>query len=410
VKPGEARDAGRAAGDTLRQLTRLVRGVHLAVTDTVHSALDAALGPVARPVLATSDAVATGVYAATERGLDAGARVVGLLVERNSAWVGDHLPGLHDRPGAHHMLAVGAGLRGDVFADRAPLVAPEMQVRRRGARVLLSREGIAQAYEEATPDLVVFLHGLFETEAAWGLGRGQRLPYSRRLSADLGLTPVFVRYNTGLRISRNGRSLAALLDDLVRGWPVPVRRLVLVGHSMGGLVIHSALATAAPEDAWVQHVSDTITLGTPHHGAPAARGVHRAAQGLSERRRGEWLSEVLQLRSVGIRDLAHGNIADADWDGHDPEDLTDRRTHPPVPDGIRHHAVVAIVGPRLPEPLRQLVGDLLVPVDSARHASTEAVTTRFADDRIAVVSGLTHLGLLNDDVTYGHIRRWLTPD
>ncbi|HHU10301.1 MAG TPA: hypothetical protein GXZ60_09845, partial [Intrasporangiaceae bacterium] len=64
MKPGEARDAGRAAGDTLRQLTRLVRGVHLAVTDTVHSALDAALGPVARPVLATSDAVATGVYAA----------------------------------------------------------------------------------------------------------------------------------------------------------------------------------------------------------------------------------------------------------------------------------------------------------------------------------------------------------
>ncbi|GAA1810448.1 hypothetical protein [Nostocoides veronense] len=41
----------------------------------------------------------------------------------------------------------------------------------------------------------------------------------------LGLTPVLVRYNSGLRISDNGAALGALLADLVAGWPVPLTRI-----------------------------------------------------------------------------------------------------------------------------------------------------------------------------------------
>ncbi|MFN8012922.1 MAG: hypothetical protein U0R75_00330 [Dermatophilaceae bacterium] len=42
-------------------------------------------------------------------------------------------------------------------------------------------------------------------------------------------------------MSHNGAHLADLLDVLIEAWPVQVRRLVLVGFSMGGLVVHSAL-------------------------------------------------------------------------------------------------------------------------------------------------------------------------
>ncbi len=46
--------------------------------------------------------------------------------------------------------------------------------------------------------------------------------------------------NTGLHISDNGRRLAELLDRLDGCWPVPVEEILLVGHSMGGLINRSA--------------------------------------------------------------------------------------------------------------------------------------------------------------------------
>lgn len=59
-------------------------------------------------------------------------------------------------------------------------------------------------------------------------GRESRRTYGQRLQDELSFTPVTLRYNTGLRISANGRELAALLDGLVAGWPLGVEELVLV--------------------------------------------------------------------------------------------------------------------------------------------------------------------------------------
>ena len=78
-------------------------------------------------------------------------------------------------------------------AEGSPLAIP-MQVRRVG--------------ETVTPHVVVFLHGLGETEYAWGS------PNYGDLLDDCA-RPVFVRFNTGRHISENGASLAALLDELV---------------------------------------------------------------------------------------------------------------------------------------------------------------------------------------------------
>ena len=58
-------------------------------------------------------------------------------------------------------------------------------------------------------------------------------------------------------------------------WPVPVRRIVFVGHSMGGLVAHSALAQSDLDEPWTDVTTDTVTLGTPHH---MRRMSSRAAQ------------------------------------------------------------------------------------------------------------------------------------
>ena len=119
-----------------------------------------------------------------------------------------------------------------------------MAVRVAGKPVPPEPEALAAAFPDASPRVVVFLHGLMETEFSWGTGE----TYGTRLKRELGYTPVTVRYNSGLRISRNGRCLSELMGELVAAWPVEVERIALVGHSMGGLVARSACHRALEDE------------------------------------------------------------------------------------------------------------------------------------------------------------------
>ncbi len=400
---------GRVAGEVLGGATRLVRGIHLAISGTVHDAVRAGVGPIATPVLVTQEVVTRSVYALTGLGLSAASRSAGIVAEARLRDRDAEPASVHDGPAAHHALAVGLGLLGDRAGDASASLAQPMHVRRRGRTVPLTTAGIDAAHDSVTPAVAVFVHGLFETENAWRLGTRERPSYAARLRDELGLTPVMLRFNTGLRVSDNGLALSELLADLVASWPVPLERIVLVGHSMGGLVIHSALAQASDEEdsAWLSLVTDTVTLGSPHHGSPVARGVDRAASALSRTERTRWAADLLGVRSGGVRDMAFGNVVAADWHGHDPDDPADRRTHPSPRAGIRHRAVVGVAGGALPARAADALGDVIVPVASAAHAPVESVERRFADDGVAVVRGADHLGLLNHAEVHEHLIRWL---
>ena len=151
-----------------------------------------------------------------------------------------------------------------------------------------------------------------ETEFSWG----RRPNYGSRLAEEAGWTPVYVRYNTGLRISQNGRSLAELLERTVADWPVEVEEIALIGHSMGGLVCRSAAHQAAEDGmAWVGRVRHVVSLGTPHRGAPLEEIVHVGSAALTRCRRRSGVARFLRRRSGGIRDLRRGSLVDEDWQG-----------------------------------------------------------------------------------------------
>jgi hypothetical protein len=117
------------------------------------------------------------------------------------------------------------------------------------------------------------------------------------------------------------------------------------GALLGGLVARSAcLAGAAAGQSWVGLVSDLVTLGTPHRGAPLEKLAHVAAWGLGLASETQPLAEWLDARSVGIKDLRIGAITQQDWEGIDPESLLWEAAdpHPPGRDrtplcGRRHH-------------------------------------------------------------------------
>ncbi|MEO6019285.1 MAG: alpha/beta hydrolase [Knoellia sp.] len=289
---------------------------------------------------------------------------------------------------------------GDRLHDSGSPLSHTMGVRLRGRSVPLTTDGFTHAFPEPSGEVVVLVHGLIVTETFWDAGR-----FGPRLQEDLGLTPVTVRYNTGLRISRNGRELDRVLTALVEHWPVPVTRLVLLGHSMGGLVIHSALAQSDVDAPWVSRVSDTVTLGSPHLGAPLERSVNRAARAANALRHVRPLARALGVRSVGIQDLGRGNILDEEWDGPEPAGRTRRRVDVPLHPGIRHQAVVGLLGKRIDSKIAQLFGDGIVTAASARGAGRHVPESRrFAREDVVILPGVSHLALVHDDTVYAAVR------
>ena len=278
-------------------------------------------------------------------------------------------------------------------------------------------DDLARAFPDATGRLAVFLHGLTESEHSWGYRAEQHhgrpgVTYGTRLREDLGLTPVYLRYNTGLHISDNGRSLDELLAALVDAWPVPVQDVVLIGHSMGGLVARSALHQAgggtAEAHGWTHLVRDSVTLGSPHLGAPLERGVHRLAAALTRLPETRGLATLLALRSVGIKDLRRGTLVEADWSGRDLDALGPaEHTHVPLHDGARHFVVLATLVRNPGGLAADFIGDLMVSPRSASGDTGDDDRLAFLPDHVHRVGGMHHFDLLNHPRVYEQILRWL---
>lgn len=241
---------------------------------------------------------------------------------------------------------------------------------------------------DAAP-LVVFVHGLCLSDRAWA-PTADRPGHVDALAAPVGGTPVLARYNTGRSISENGRALSEHLSRLT-GRSAGPSRIVLVTHSMGGLVTRSAVRHAHRAAArWPHLVTNTIYLGTPHRGSPLERAGTWVEQQLRRTPVTAPFASLATLRSRGIQDLRRGTIAsDA---AHD--DTPDR------PPGRSLYVAAALTSR---PPARDAVGDGLVPVASALDASgpTRSATREVVENR-------GHLDLLHDPAVTEHLRRWLS--
>ena len=376
-------------GSTIDLLTHRivdpVEGMHRAISRRWFGLL----GNTGRPVQMIHDSVSNLVYgsvrlaaAAVGVGLDARAtdesgRNTSLTAFANGFW-GDDLGRLERR------LAIPMGIR---TGDGAPVaVGPEL----------------AAAFPAATDRIVVMVHGLIETERCWQ-GNDSAPGLADAIADRSGLTPVAIRYNSGLRVSDNGALLADLIESICQHWPVPVRSIALVGNSLGGLVVRSACATGreAGHD-WIDHVEDVVTLGSPHDGTPLEKLVNVVSWGLDVAPETRPLAAFLNRRSGGIKDLRFGAIFEDDWDADDPDallrnDVADRG----LPAGIRHHFVGGVITADASHPVGVVMGDLLVRVPSSTGRR------RLNPTNAVVVGGLRHADLLREPAVIDHVINWL---
>ncbi|MGP1683497.1 MAG: DUF7379 domain-containing protein, partial [Giesbergeria sp.] len=251
------------------------------------------------------------------------------------------------------------------------------------------------------------VHGLCMNDLQW-LRAGH--DHGAHLAQTLGYTPVYVRYNTGLHTSINGRELAERIETLLADWPVPVQELSVLVHSMGGLVVRSAFQQAVQGGRqWPGQLRKLVFLGTPHHGAALERAGNWVDVILGSTPWSRPFARLGHLRSAGITDLRYGHVQDVDWQGHDRFRKRPDTRHPlPLPDGVACYTVAAaLAGERSPLAER-LVGDGLVPLASALGQHKQAAYTLvFPESHQQVVYGVGHMALLENTQVAQQLVRWL---
>jgi hypothetical protein len=387
--------AAALAADTLEEIALgTVRDVHDAVVARVHGVVDRVAGG-RTASHRVHDLVAGGVFVGLGHGLRGSARV---LRAADRAGPG---PALEDSPAGRSLLAAVNGLIGDRLRAEVPEMSFDAAVRQAGRDVPVTADGLRSAFPGATDAVVVFVHGLCETEEHWRRSSrprradGSSLPsYGDRLAAAHGWTPVDLRLNTGLPIQENGVAVAALLVRLVEEWPVRVRRIALVGHSMGGLVLRAACAVAVDPPApdgrpWTELVTDVVTLGAPHLGAPLERLVATGSGLLGRLPESAPFGRILEHRSVGILDLRGGLAPDAQNLPH-----------------ARYHLVAGSLSTSPRHPVALGIGDLLVQPRSA-FGRPRRGPEMFPGADTLHVPGADHFDLLNHEDVHAALLAWL---
>ncbi len=330
----------------------------------------------------------------------------------------------------HFFQPVLNGALGDQLAARHDPRAIAFSFRRGGLDVPVAELHLSEPKQKT----IVFLHGLMGDELIWQTGFPDSpagpLRYGPRLAAEAGCRPLYLRYNSGLHISENGRALSRLLTELVETYPDAIGELILVGHSMGGLLIRSAgyyamkgevvlgegvlgeevtgeevkgegvrtdektasknyppttsspphpkpphhsphhlISPHHPQTApWLAHLRSVFLLGVPHEGS------YLEQNGLLVERLlrrinlfpTRFLSDAIARRSNGIKDLGQALLVDEDWQQPDDPALPRPRTTVPLLPGVRYHV---------------LVGDWL------RAGRLQALRDYFGDGLVSAASG-----------------------
>jgi len=401
-------------------MTKLVRNRVTDLRGTSRMAVDAILGIIGlveavhtniakkptRLAGATVGGAVNGATSVVYKGIRGLTRAVGGGIDLGLGAVAPALGHIEASPARESVIATLNGVLGDYLAETGNPLAVTMRLRRQGKPLELTREGLAAAIQVPSSKVLVLVHGLCRNDRRW---ERDGHDHGVELARDLSYTAAYLHYNTGLHISTNGRAFAQMLESLVAAWPVPLKEVSILAHSMGGLVARSAhhYASAAGH-AWPRKLRKLVFLGTPHHGVPLERAGHWFDLLLEKAPFTAPFALLGKVRSAGITDLRHGYVLEEDWQGHDRfANRTDSRRPVPLPKRVQCYTIAASIGHATTPRRERLIGDGLVPVPSALgdHPDPRLKLT-FPRSHQWTTRGTSHLGLLRRDPVYERIRSW----
>ena len=383
---------GKIAVDAIAGITDVVESMHQTITS---------IGGIVGQSGQTRTKGITGMIYQTVRtvtglvgkGLDVSLNQLGPLMEASES-----------SPGREAVISALNGVLGDYLVESNNPLAISMRFRRDGK--LLINEERSDIIQQSKGKLAILVHGLCMNDLQWNR---EGYDHGVTLSKDLGITPIYLHYNTGRHISENGREFANLLEAFLSSSPQPIE-LCIVAHSMGGLVSRSACHYAKLSGhTSLKQLKKMVFLGTPHHGVPLEKG-------------GNWLENILKIspysmpfsrlgkiRSAGVLDLRYGNVVDEDWKGLNPNVLSgDQRTPVPLPEEVLCYAFAGTISKEVSKLGDVLIGDGLVTVNSALgHHKNPQLQLSFPENHQWVGREINHMDLLNNPEVYEVLNQWL---
>jgi pimeloyl-ACP methyl ester carboxylesterase len=397
LRASDVRGVSRLAIDATLGLTRLV--------ETMHHNIARAPGPLGK----FSQEPTRGITGFVYRTIQGTTRLVGSGLD---ALLGQLAPLLDPQQATtsgprETVLAALNGVLGDHLAASENPLAIQMQLRRNGETLLLTPQGLAAQIPRPGGRILLLVHGLCMSDLQW---RRNGHDHGAALARAAGFTPLYLHYNSGRHVSSNGHAFADLLESLLQAWPVPIEELVIVAHSMGGLLARSAFHYGERAgQAWPKQLRKLVFLGTPHEGAPLERGGNWVNVVLEVSPYTAALARLAKIRSAGITDLRHGSILDEDWRHGDRFAHARGRKHAtPLPQGVQCFAVGVTIAHAEDDPGDSTLGDGLVPLRSAlgQHKD-KRLALDFPASHQWVGHGLNHMDLLDNAEVYAQLKRWL---
>ena len=399
VTPADVRGYGKLAVDATLRVTDLVEAIHQRI---------------ARPSMLfgpSEDERTEGITGLVYRSVRGIAGAVGFGIDQTLQplvpLLDKALAQTPPSPAREALVAAINGVVGDHLEASANPLALPMTLRHHGVTLTLDAASLRDAVPDPRGHLLVLVHGLSMNDLQWSR---EGYSHADELARTLGASVVHLRYNSGRHVSQNGRDFADLLEQLVQHWPTKLHSLTLLTHSMGGLVSRSACYYGAQQQhRWLGALKNLVFLGTPHHGAPLERGGNGLQRAVGVIPFAAPLARLGMLRSAGVTDLRYGALIDEDWNQRDRfAHASDDRAVLPLPAGVRAFALAATLGKTRGDAKDQLLGDGLVPIDSALgvHADTRRCLNFEASDH-ALMFETSHWDLLYRRDAGEQILRWL---
>ena len=375
-------------------VTQIVEGVHQSVLQTI--------GVSRRKVSGETDGLTGFIY----RTIYATTRLTGKALDLSLEKLlpkQDQAPEKQaNSPQREILLSVLNGVMGDRLAEDNSSFALSMTMRYQNEPINLSSiSSLSPSLSRASDKLLIMVHGLCLSDRQWHSQQSNRgVAHGEVLASRFGYSPIYLRYNTGLPISQNGRELCRQLEVLTKAWPVPVTEVSILTHSMGGLVARSAVYCAQVDNlTWSGKLKNLIFLGTPHHGAPLERLGHWIDTVLGKTPFTAPFSKLGRLRSAGITDLRHGYISQHDKQQHKII---------PLPDSVNCYTIAATTASKPETKSQTLIGDGLVPVNSALGISESSdLSLKFKAENQWIVYQANHMALLSSLEVNAQLQDWL---
>jgi len=396
----------RNTSSELQGLTRLITDATIGITDLVEAMHRRVVHPPILPSSPIQDAI-TKIAGFTYKNIRWSTRLIGSGTDKALGHLTPVLGKMKTTKEREAIRSVLNGVIGDYLEKNENPLKIDMQFRHQAKAIHLNSKSLEKTYSDINGKILLMVHGSCMNDIQW---THKEHNHGTVLAKEFHMTPIHLYYNSGRHISTNGQEFNELLEELVQHWPVPVEQLVIIAHSMGGLVSRSAQYYGQQQQKpWTKYLKKIIFLGTPHHGAPLEQTGNYLDVILEAIPYAKPFARLGKIRSAGVTDLRYGNLLDEDWQNNDRFKINgDKRQNISLPEGVECYSIAGIVGKKTDSIASQILGDNLVGVKSAlgQHKKpTKNLNFKKSNTWIAYESN--HSELLSNPKIYAKIRSWI---